>query len=206
MNRMLVSAAAAGLCLWAAPSMAQPLSRANPNGAWTIACSAALNERIHKEHPGAERPETIASTLQEWRESEVLMGVRGEGQYLQGRDWVRFDFRCVYNTGSRRVDHLTHSTLGAGAASGPPRTRSSPDAVPSKACWSEIERRVSREKASARIRIVADTFEEWRLPNDERGVAGRGEAQGPDGRWEPFSFECTCEVRSRKVTRADVRW
>jgi hypothetical protein len=205
MNKALVSVIV-GMGLWAAPADAQTSQRADANAVWTKACSVALGERVHKEHPGATKVETIAKTLEQWAESNTETGVRGDGQFLKGSDWTRFQFRCVYNTSSNRIAHLSHSVKAAAGAAGPVRSRASADAYTSKACSAEIEKRIAQARPRARVEIVADGFEEWQVSDTETGVYGRGQSLAPDGDRQQFTFECRCNTRAKTVSRADIKW
>lgn len=206
MNRTLLAAVTVGTALSAAPSFAQALSPADPNAPWTRSCSVALGERVRKEHPGATKVETLADTLQQWAESPTQTGFQGDGQFLRANDWVRFQFRCVYNTSSRRVDHLSHSVKAAAGTAGPVRSKANADSYTSKACSAEVERKILRDRPRARVQMLWDSFEEWQASEGETGVSGRGEAQGPDGGRQRFTFECLCNVRASRVSRADVQW
>jgi hypothetical protein len=206
MNKNLLGAIAVALVLFAAPSFAQVMSSAELNAPWTRSCSLALAERVRQERPGVTKVETLTDTLQQWLESPTQTGIQGDGQFLKANDWVRFQFRCVYNTSSRRVDHLSHSVKAAAGTAGPVHSRANADAFTSKTCSAEAERRVLHDRPRARILMFGDSFESWQDSEAETGVSGRGEAQGPDGGRERFKFECLCDVRSRRVTRADVQW
>jgi hypothetical protein len=206
MNKTLSAAVVVGAVLCAAPSFAQELFPADPNGPWTRSCSLALAERVRKEHPGATKVQTLTDTLQQWAESPTQTGFQGDGQFLKANDWVRFQFRCVYNTSSRRVDHLSHSVKAAAGAAGPVHGKANADTFTSKACSAEVERRVLRERPRARLQVFGDSFEAWQISDSETGVSGRGEALGSDGSRQELSFECVCNVRSSRVTRADVHW
>jgi hypothetical protein len=206
MNKTLLAAVAAGTALCATPSFAQALSPADPNGAWTRSCSVALAERVRKEHPGATKVQTITDTLQQWAESNTQTGFQGDGQFLKANDWVRFQFRCVYNMGSRRVDHLSHSVRAAAGTAGPVHGKANADAFTSKACTDEVVKRILRERSRAKVQVFGDSFEAWQISESETGVSGRGEALGPDGGRQEFSFGCVCNVRSSRVTRADLQW
>lgn len=206
MNRLSTVAVVIGAALCAAPSFAQTFSPAEPNAPWTKSCSLALGERVRQERPGVTKVQTLADTLQQWVESPTQTGVQGDGQFLKANDWVRFQFRCVYNTSSRRVDHLSHSVKAAAGLAGPVRSKANADAFTSKACSAEVERRVLRDRPRARVQMFGDSFEEWQASEGETGVSGRGEAQGPDGGRQRFTFECVCNAHSNRVSRADVQW
>lgn len=206
MNGMLLGGVVAGLVTWSTAATAQPLSRADLNAAWTASCSAALNERVRQVRPGVQKVQTLADTLQQWQESDTGMGVRGDGQFLLRNDWVRFEFRCVYNLGSRKVDHLSHSVKAAAGIGGPLKSRASADSFTSKACSGEISKRAGREGSTTSIQIFADSLQEWQETNAERGVSGEGQVRRPNGEWRPFRFECTCNVRTGQVIRSDVQW
>jgi hypothetical protein len=206
MSRILSGAVVVGAALCAAPSFAQALSPADPRGAWTKSCSLALGERVRKEHPDATKVETLADTLQQWAESPTQTGVQGDGQFFRANDWVRFQFRCVYNMSSRRVDHLSHSVRAAAGTAGPVHGRANADAFTSKACSGEVEKRVLRERPRARVQVFADDFEAWQASEAETGVSGRGETLGPDGSRQRFTFECLYNVHGNRVTRADLQW
>jgi hypothetical protein len=206
MNKIRLVAIVVGAGLCAAPSFAQVLAPAQLNAPWTRSCSLALAERVRQERPGVTKVETLSDTLQEWMESPTQNGVQGDGQFLKASDWVRFQFRCVYNTSSRRVDHLSHSVKAAAGTAGPVHSRANADAFTSKTCSAEAARRVLHDRPRANIQMYGDSFESWQASEVETGVSGRGEAQGPDGGRERFKFECLCDVRSRRVTQADVQW
>jgi hypothetical protein len=206
MNKTLLGAVAVGMGLCAAPSFAQAPSPADPNAAWTRSCSAALSERVRKEHPGATKVQTLTDTVSQWPESNTQTGIQGDGQFLLANNWVRFQFRCVYNMNSRRVDHLSHSVRAAAGTTGPVRSRANADSFTSKACTDEVARRVLRERPRAKVEVFGDSFEAWQASEAETGVSGRGEALGPDGSRQRFTFECLCNVRSNRVTRADLQW
>lgn len=205
MNKVLVSVIV-GMGLSVAPADAQASHRADPSAVWTKACSVALRERVHKEHPGATRVEMLGETLEQWAEADTETGVRGDGRFLKGRDWTRFQFRCVYDTSSNLIAHLSHSVKAAAGAGGPLRSRASADAYTSKACSAEIERRIARERPRARVEIVADGFEEWQVSETETGVSGRGQSPARHGDRQQFTFECRYNARGRTVTRAEVNW
>jgi hypothetical protein len=206
MNKILLAAVAVGAALCAAPSFAQALSPADPRAAWTRSCSLALGERVRKEHPGATKVETLGDTLQQWVEAPTQTGVQGDGQYLLAGNWVPFQFRCVYNTSSQRVDHLSHSVKAATGAAGPVHSKANADAFTSKACFAEVERKILGERPSVRAQAFSDSFEEWQISESDTGVSGRGEALSPDGGRQKFTFECLCNVRAKRVTRADLVW
>jgi len=201
-----ILAAAVLSSLGASIATAQTPQRADLNAEWTRGCLAGLRDRVRSERPGVTKVETIADTLEQWAESNTTTGVRGDGQFLKGSDWIRFQFSCVYNTGSHLVEHLRHSVKAAAGAAGPLRSRASADAYTSKACSAEVERKIVRERPRSRVQIQSDAFEEWQISDGETGVAGRGQSQGPDGKWQPFTFECACNTRTRIATRADVSW
>ena len=122
------------------------------------------------------------------------------------KERLRFQFRCVYNTSSQRVDHLSHSVKAAAGTAGPVHSKANADSFTSKACSTEVTSKVLAERPRARLQLFADSFEEWQASENDTGVSGRGESLNPDGSRQKFTFECLCNVRVKRVTRADLQW
>jgi len=194
-----LAAGVAGALLWSVAAAATP----EPGGPTRSACAVALAERVRKERPRAEKVEMLSETLREWPESSVQTGLRGDGRFLQGNEWVAIEFRCVFNVKSAKVDHLADQAKAPGKP--PLRGRTNADAFAAAACSREIERKLASDRPGTRLAVQDDSFEEWQISDTEAGVSGQGQAQGADRHYRPVRFECAYDARANRVTRADLQ-
>ena len=94
------------------------------------------------------------------------------------------------------------ATAGASAQTARP---ADPNAAWSKACKTEIEKELAKERPTPReVAFDDDTLMRQEGPNNTIHLSGSGKFLGPGGTWRRFSYACTWDSTAARLTSAQA--
>lgn len=179
-----------------------PATTLAADGAALDACGRALGDKVRAKYPASGRVEVTRDSVREQQSGRDRLVLSGRGQVETRNDgWRRLTFECTYDTRARAVNTVRYDIASASSSGGgAPMT-------PSSVCKKAVSRRIHDDyPASGKIRWSVPDLREQPMGNGQTAVTGRGRIQTQYGDWRRFSFSCTYDARSNRVTRANAKF